>query len=217
MDPSRTLEGAQTLVVGARSYWRKSPEAENLQEPIGRVALYALEDHYQQLRNGLEAIVQILDHHGFNSRILIDDNALVDREAAYRAGIGWYGKTPTFCFQSGELVRFGVSYHRRIPLPIFQIKECGTFERCIPACPTQAITAPGVLDANKCLAWLLQSEGQFPIEFREALGDRITAVTIAKYLALRIGGKNECKKTPFRGTSVVQFLSMRCSRCLMKS
>ena len=52
-------------------------------------------------------------------------------------------------------------------------RGCGTCSRCIPACPTEAITAPGVLDANKCLAWLLQSEGQFPIEFREALGDRI--------------------------------------------
>ena len=91
-DPTRTLEGAETLVVGARSYWRKRPKVTNSNEPLGKVALYALEDHYQLLRNGLEAIVHLLDQHGFNSRILIDDNALVDREAAYRAGIGWYGK-----------------------------------------------------------------------------------------------------------------------------
>ena len=174
-DPSRTLEGAQTLVVGARSYWRKRPETENLQEPIGRVALYALEDHYQQLRNGLEAIVQILDHHGFNSRILIDDNALVDREAAYRAGIGWYGKNTNLLLPDrGSWFVLGSVITNANFLPDIPNKgSCGTCERCIPACPTQAITAPGVLDANRCLAWLLQSEGQFPIEFREALGDRI--------------------------------------------
>ena len=60
-DPTRTLEGAETLVVGARSYWRKRPKAANSDDPLGKVALYALEDHYQLLRDGLEAIVRILD------------------------------------------------------------------------------------------------------------------------------------------------------------
>ena len=40
-------------------------------------------------------------------------------------------------------------------------------------CPTQAIVAPGVVDARRCLAWLVQAEGDFPREFRVALGDRI--------------------------------------------
>ena len=99
-DPTRTLEGAETLVVGARSYWRKRPKVTNSNEPLGKVALYALEDHYQLLRDGLEAIVHLLDQHGFNSRILIDDNALVDREAAYRAGIGRYGKNTNLLLQN---------------------------------------------------------------------------------------------------------------------
>ncbi|MFV1992194.1 MAG: epoxyqueuosine reductase, partial [Acidimicrobiales bacterium] len=50
---------------------------------------------------------------------------------------------------------------------------CGTCVACIDACPTAAIVAPGVLDARRCLAWLLQDEGDFPIEYRAALGDRI--------------------------------------------
>jgi len=33
--------------------------------------------------------------------------------------------------------------------------------------------ADGVLDASRCLAWLVQAPGSFPVEFREALGDRI--------------------------------------------
>jgi epoxyqueuosine reductase len=50
---------------------------------------------------------------------------------------------------------------------------CGTCTRCIDACPTGAIVAPGVVDARRCLAWLVQASGPFPMEHRPALGDRI--------------------------------------------
>jgi epoxyqueuosine reductase len=50
---------------------------------------------------------------------------------------------------------------------------CGSCTRCLPACPTGAIVGPGVVDARRCLAWLLQAPGPFPLEFRAALGDRI--------------------------------------------
>jgi epoxyqueuosine reductase len=41
------------------------------------------------------------------------------------------------------------------------------------ACPTGALVSPGVLDARRCLAWLVQAPGSFPEQYREALGDRI--------------------------------------------
>ncbi|MDG2300301.1 MAG: tRNA epoxyqueuosine(34) reductase QueG [Acidimicrobiales bacterium] len=174
-DPSRALEGAETLIVGARSYWRERPKVESSSEPLGRVALYALEDYYQQLHDGLEAIAKVLNEHGFRSKILIDDNALVDREAAYRAGIGWYGKNTNLLLpgRGSWFVLGSIVTNAKFPPDNPNEGNCGACERCMPACPTEAITAPGILDANKCLAWLLQSEGQFPVEFREALGDRI--------------------------------------------
>jgi len=43
----------------------------------------------------------------------------------------------------------------------------------VTACPTRALVADGVLDARRCLAWLVQAPGTFPVEFRAALGDRI--------------------------------------------
>jgi epoxyqueuosine reductase len=50
---------------------------------------------------------------------------------------------------------------------------CGPCRRCVDACPTGAIVAPGVIDARRCLAWLVQAGGDFPEEFRVALGERI--------------------------------------------
>jgi epoxyqueuosine reductase len=57
--------------------------------------------------------------------------------------------------------------------PPTERSACGTCDRCLPACPTGALVEPGVLDANRCLAWLVQQEGVFPRRFREALGDRL--------------------------------------------
>ncbi len=50
---------------------------------------------------------------------------------------------------------------------------CGPCRRCLDGCPTGAIVAPGVVDARRCLAWLVQAEGSFPEEHRVALGGRI--------------------------------------------
>lgn len=52
-------------------------------------------------------------------------------------------------------------------------RDCGTCEACLPACPTGALVAPGVLDARRCLAAILQAPGPIPVEFRSAVGDRL--------------------------------------------
>ena len=36
--------------------------------------------------------------------------------------------------------------------------------RCLPACPPGALIAPGVLDARRCLAALVQLPGPFPVD-----------------------------------------------------
>jgi epoxyqueuosine reductase len=52
-------------------------------------------------------------------------------------------------------------------------RSCGTCTACLPACPTGAIVAPGVLDARRCLSAALQTPGWIAVELREAVGDRL--------------------------------------------
>jgi len=174
-NPKKTMPEGQSLIVGAKSYWQPPSESVKPSEPMGRVALYAQQDHYQKLRLGLEAMANKLTEAGFKARILVDDNALVDREAAYRAGIGWYGKNANILISKrGSWFVLGSILTNAVYEPNEPVDDgCGTCTKCIASCPTQAIISPGVLDANRCLAWLVQSEGDFPIEFRTALGDRI--------------------------------------------
>ena len=174
-DPGLALAGARALVVGARSYRQDEPPPRP-DGPVARVARYARADHYAELRRALDAVAGHLTAAGWRARVLVDDNALVDREAARRAGIGWYGKSSNLLlpgrgswFVLGSVVTDAPLEPTAPPVE----DGCGPCTRCITGCPTGAIVAPGVVDARRCLAWLVQADGPFPVEFREALGDRI--------------------------------------------
>jgi epoxyqueuosine reductase len=175
-DPSRALPGARCLVVGARRYPGPAQVADGDGGAAARVAAYAGDDHYGALRVGLDAIAHVLTAEGYAARVLVDDNALVDREAAYRAGLGWYGKSSNLLLpgQGSWFVLGSVLTDADLPTNAEPVPDgCGSCTRCIDGCPTGAIVAPGVVDARRCLAWLVQATGTFPVEHRVALGDRI--------------------------------------------
>jgi epoxyqueuosine reductase len=167
-DPSRALPGAQALIAGA---W----PVPNTPGPT-RVARYVWRDYYGELRAALEHCAEVVRAEGFDARVLCDDNALVDRAVAVRAGLGWYGKNANVLVPGhGSWVVLGsvVTTAPLVTSPAPVVDGCGGCTRCVDGCPTGAIVAPGVVDARRCLAWLVQQEGTFPVEFREALGDRI--------------------------------------------
>jgi epoxyqueuosine reductase len=174
-DPGRILDGARSLVVGARSYRAAAP-GHHQPGPAGRVARYSWRDHYAELRAALAVVAGRLEQRGWRAVIVSDDNALVDREAAYRAGLGWYGKNSNLLLPGmGSWFILGsvVTDAPLQPSPAPVADGCGPCHACLDGCPTGAIVAPGVVDARRCLAWLVQAPGSFPVELREALGDRI--------------------------------------------
>ena len=173
-DPNTAVEGARSIIVAARSYHSDQPD-----HPGGisaRVARYAQDDHYTPLRQALQQIALRLRADGYRAVVFADENNLVDREVAYRAGLGWFGKNANILlpgagsfFSLGSIVTTAALAPAAQPAP----DGCGTCRACFDECPTQAIVADGVIDARRCLAWLVQKSGIFPREFRVALGDRL--------------------------------------------
>jgi epoxyqueuosine reductase len=175
-DPARSLPGATTLIVGAYDYQRLEPPRPE-RGPAGRVAAYSWEDHYAELRRGLEAMASVLRSAGYRAVVLADQNHLVDRAAAHRAGIGWWGKSSNVLVPGvGSLVVLGsVLTDAPIALSPAPVVDdgCRSCTKCLDGCPTGAIIEPGVIDGARCLAWLLQTDGLFPVDYRVALGDRL--------------------------------------------
>jgi len=172
-DPFLAVPGARSVIVGARSYQRADPG--HGVGPQGRVARYAWEDHYAPLRSALWEIARDLRRLGHRAVAYADDNTVVDREVASRAGIGWFGKNANILLPGrGSWFVLGCVITTAEIEPSEVVGDgCGPCRRCLDGCPTGAIIEAGVIDARRCLAWLVQKPGIFPREYREALGDRI--------------------------------------------
>lgn len=173
-EPHRLLRRAASMVVGALGYVEPVPEAPA--GPVARVARYAWRDHYADLRVALGAGVAVLQDAGHRATIVSDQNGLVDRAAAYRAGIGWWGRNSNLLIPGigSWFVLGSIVTDAHLPVDARPVEDgCRTCTRCIGACPTAAIVDDGVIDARRCLAWLVQATGVFPRAFRVALGDRL--------------------------------------------
>ncbi|HSM01119.1 MAG TPA: tRNA epoxyqueuosine(34) reductase QueG [Acidimicrobiia bacterium] len=174
-DPRRSFPWAESLVVAAHSYAAAAGDPGPGRAGMARVARFAVGDHYAPLRESLERLAGVLVDAGHRAEVLVDDNRLVDRAAAVRSGVAWWGKsTMTLVPGAGPWVLLGtIVTDAELPVSAPMRRDCGTCDACIPACPTGAIIAPGVLDARRCLAAIAQAPGSIPDEFRVVLGDRL--------------------------------------------
>lgn len=173
-EPRRAVPDARSVLVAARPYLADETPA----RPSGaqaRVARYAWVDHYAPLRRGLRDIAARIKRSGERAVAFADDNSIVDREVAHLGGLGWFGKNANLLVPgAGSFFVLGcVVTTAAYPVGSPVSDGCGPCRRCLDGCPTGAIVAPGVVDANRCLAWLVQQAGTFPPEHREALGDRL--------------------------------------------
>ena len=169
-EPARSFPWGRSIVVAALPYLTDGDG------PGTRsVARFADGDRYAGLSLLLEKVASYLEQAGWRTETVIDSDSLVDRAAAVRAGIAWWGKsTMVLTPRSGPWILIGsVVTDAMLPVGDPMRRTCGTCDACIPACPTGAIVAPGVLDARRCLAAIFQSRGDIPISLRRAAGGRI--------------------------------------------
>jgi epoxyqueuosine reductase len=164
--PESLLPGARTVVSAAYCYYAEEPP---LQIGEGRLARYTWHDGYELLRKGLDELGRRL---GGEYRVLVDANQHVDREAASRAGVGFYGKnTMLITRRHGSWVVLGTlvttaSVEATPPLEL----DCGSCTLCIEACPTGALDEPGIVDSTKCLSYWSQAPAPIPEDYRAELG-----------------------------------------------
>ena len=174
--PETLLQGARTVVSAAHCYWYEEPP---LEPGHGRLARYTWYDGYAVLRDQLQTLGERL---GGSFRVLVDANQHVDREAAVRGGLGFYGKnTMLITRRHGSWVVLGtlvtdVELEPTAPLDA----DCGSCRLCIDACPTGALDEPGTLDSTKCLSYWTQAPAAIPEPYRAALGAQVYGCDICQ-------------------------------------
>lgn len=143
------------------------------------VSRYALgRDYHKLMRKRLKQLGdRIKDYcQEFEFRPFVDSAPILERPLAQNAGLGWVGKHSLLInpkagswFFLGELLV-------NIPLPIDTPtdNQCGHCVACLKICPTQAIVAPYVVDARRCISYLtIELRDAIPKELRPLMGNRI--------------------------------------------
>jgi epoxyqueuosine reductase len=174
--PETLLPGARTVVSAAHCYYA---EEAPLEEGEGRLARYTWYDGYAVLRERLDELGRRL---GGSYRVLVDANQHVDREAAARSGVGFYGKnTMLITRRFGSWVVLGtlVTDVEIEPSPPLDL-DCGSCTLCIDACPTGALDEPGTVDATRCLSYWTQAPAAIPERYREHLGAQVYGCDICQ-------------------------------------
>ena len=199
--PSELLPGARSIVCLGLSYLGdiesgQSGAGDEGVDPAagavgqygtGRVARYAwVKNYHKAMKRRMREFVRGLEREldsTIAARWYVDDGPMLDRAAANRAGLGWFGKntnilTPGF----GSWVFLGqvitdLELEPDAPLS----KTCGNCVRCMVECPTGAITAPYVVDNTRCISYLtIENRGPIPREFRPLIGDWVFGCDICQ-------------------------------------
>jgi epoxyqueuosine reductase len=179
-NPQNSLPGAKTIVSAALAYTisdKYLPE-----RPAGKfkgyVSRYAIgPDYHLVLRQKLTELGEYIKSikSGARYRIVVDDELMIDRACAQRAGIGWF--SPNTCITTqkyGSWVFLGeVLTDLEIEPDAPAFSECADCNRCVKACPTGALVKPYIMNPYRCLSYITQMSGYIPWEFRETMGHRI--------------------------------------------
>jgi len=143
------------------------------------IARYALgRDYHKVMRYRLARLSSRVESeagsHGY--RVFSDSAPVMEVELARKAGLGWRGKNTLLLSREAGSYFFLGEIYTDLPLPVdVEVSEhCGSCSRCIDVCPTQAIIAPYLLDARRCISYLtIELKGSIPVEFRELIGNRV--------------------------------------------
>ena len=143
------------------------------------VSRYALgRDYHKLMRKRLQRfadkISDLVGEHGY--RVFTDSAPVLEKALASKAGIGWQGKHSNILHREHGSWFFLGEIYTDLQLDSDEALDnhCGSCTSCIDVCPTQAIVAPYVVDARRCISYLtIEHKSAIPVEFRAAIGNRI--------------------------------------------
>lgn len=154
LNPALLVENSKSVISLLFNYY--TPDA-FIKSPVN-IARYAYgEDYHDVVKDKLKKldvyIRSICDQ--VEQRFFIDSAPVLERVWAQQSGLGWIGKNTclisrrhgSFFFIAEIITSLELEYDEPIT------DYCGTCNKCVDACPTQAILPGKLIDSNKCISY----------------------------------------------------------------
>lgn len=179
--PTELIVGTRRVISVNLPYWPSNAVTASsvlLNRQQAYIARYALgRDYHKTLRTRLQRLAHWLQQAapGCAVRVFTDSAPVAEVALATQAGMGWRGKHTLLLNRGGSYFFLGEIF-TDLALPVDEASEshCGHCQRCQNVCPTQAIVAPYILDARRCIAYLtIEYRGSIPVTLRPLLGNRV--------------------------------------------
>ena len=177
--PSQMWPDTRSIVILGMNYAPERDPLAVLEETSrGAISCYAqCSDYHDVVKKGLKKVAGALAQaSGADVKVFVDTAPLMEKPLGEAAGLGWQGKhTNLVSREYGSWLFLGaILTSAEIEPDKSELDHCGSCNRCLDACPTNAFPAPYQLDARRCIAYLtIEHKGHIPAEFREAIGNRV--------------------------------------------
>ncbi len=179
------LPDVRSIICVGLDYYTTALSPETADDPSrGRISRYAWGvDYHEIMWPRMKTFAAWLEQTaGGNSRTYVDTGAILERDHAESAGLGFTGKNSLLIHhRRGSFIFLG-EILSTLPLvppssparPSAPIGSCGKCTRCQTACPTGAFPEPYVVDARRCISYLtIELKGWMPREMRPLIGNWI--------------------------------------------
>jgi len=185
IDPTSVLAGVRSIICVADRYDDGADDSPTCATQ-GRIARYARgEDYHRVMKRRLHSVCDALReaHPDGEFRACVDTAPILEREHAQRAGLGAVGKHTLVIERGvGSYLLLGeiLTTLEIEPSAPAAPDPCGTCDRCIEACPTDAIT-PFSVDATRCISYLtIEHRSTIPVTLHEGMRDWIFGCDICQ-------------------------------------
>ncbi len=163
IDPCKLVPGAKSVITLLLNYFPQQQQ----QTDAPKISKYAYgKDYHEVIRDKLNTLLYHIQQNigQVNGRGFVDSAPVLERSWALRSGAGWIGKNGSLITKQQGSYFFIATLVTDIELLYDDAfaKDCGSFTRCIDACPTNAILDDKVIDASQCISY-------FTIELKDAV------------------------------------------------
>jgi len=182
-NPAKLVPGAKSVISVILNYYL--PEVKN-DKKNPKISKYAYgHDYHKVVKEKLKKLLNIIREFEktVTGRFFVDSAPVLERAWAARSGLGWIGKNSnlinrkygSFIFIGELIINIDLEYDN--PAKDY----CANCTKCIDACPTGAIVADRVIDANRCISYqTIENKGEIDNNLKGKMGNWVFGCDICQ-------------------------------------